>query len=103
MKMEKAELMSYVLIIVGVILLFFTFVMAFVMITAELGILPSSDLSEALGDVIGPIAAALIRVLYLGVMGWTGSIATMRGIQFYREAKRVGPAKTEKTEEQEKE
>lgn len=103
MKMEKAELMAYILIIVGVILLIFTFAMAFVMITAELGILPSSNLSEALGDIIGPIAAALIRVLYLGVMGWTGSIATMRGIQFYREAKRTAPARAEKTEDQEKE
>jgi len=101
--MEKAELMSYILIIVGVILLIFTFVMAFVMITAELGVLASTNLSEALGEAIGPIAAALIRVLYLGVMGWTGSIATIRGVQLYKEAKRAGLIRAKKAEEQEKE
>jgi len=99
--MEKAELMSYILIIVGVTLLILTFVMAVVLVTSELGILSQSDLSQALGEILGPIAAAIIRVLYLGIMGWTGSIATIRGIQLYKEAKRIPPVKTETSKEQE--
>jgi uncharacterized RDD family membrane protein YckC len=101
MKMEKAELMSYILIIVGITLLILTFVMAVILVTSELGILSQSDLSQALGEILGPIAAAVIRVLYLGIMGWTSSIATIRGIQLYKEAKRSLPTKTETSKEQE--
>jgi len=99
--MEKAELMSYILIIVGITLLILTFVMAVILVTSELGILSQSDLSQALGEILGPIAAAVIRVLYLGIMGWTSSIATIRGIQLYKEAKRSLPTKTETSKEQE--
>jgi uncharacterized RDD family membrane protein YckC len=101
MKMEKAELMSHILIIVGMVLLILTFVMAVILVTSELGILSQSDLSQALGEILGPIAAAIIRVLYLGIMGWTGSIATIRGIQLYKEAKRLRPVETETSKEQE--
>ena len=99
--MEKAELMSHILIIVGMVLLILTFVMAVILVTSELGILSQSDLSQALGEILGPIAAAIIRVLYLGIMGWTGSIATIRGIQLYKEAKRLRPVETETSKEQE--
>jgi uncharacterized RDD family membrane protein YckC len=101
MKMGKAELMSYILIIVGVTLLILTFVMAAMLLTSELGIVSQSDLSQALGEILEPIAAAVIRVLYLGIMGWMGSIATIRGIQLYEEVKRIPLTKTETSKEQE--
>jgi len=87
MKIEKPELVAYILIIVGLALLLFTFIMAYVMLIAETGVLPALNLSEALGEILGPIAEAIIRIMYLGIMGWTGSIATIRGIQLYKEAK----------------
>ena len=87
MKIERTELMAYILIAIGAILLIITFYMAFTLLVAELGILAAPNLSEALGEILGPIAEALIKVLYLGVMGWTGSIATIRGIQLIKEAK----------------
>lgn len=93
MKIERTELMAYVLIAIGVILLIITFYMAFTLLTSELGILAAPNLSEALGEILGPITKALIKVLYLGVMGWTGSIATVRGIQLIKEAKRTLPQK----------
>lgn len=87
MKFEKTELFAYVFLIIGVILLIFTFYMAFALLIANLSFLQGQNLSEALGDVLGPIAEALIKILYLGVMGWVGSIITIRGIQLLKEAR----------------
>lgn len=103
MKVEKPELMAYILILVGLLLLIFTFVMAFLMLTSVLSLATSLDLSQALGEILGPITEAVIKVMFLGVMGWTGSIATIRGIQLYKEAKpALQPQQTQapKTEEQ---
>jgi hypothetical protein len=97
MKIEKAELVAYILIVVGLLLLIFTFVMAFLMLTSVVAVTTSLDLSKALGEILGPIAEAVIKVMFLGVMGWTGSIATMRGIQLYKESKPV--VQTPKIEE----
>jgi type IV secretory pathway VirB2 component (pilin) len=96
MKIEKAELMAYILIVVGLLLLIFTFIMAFFMLTSVVSISTQMDLSNALGEILGPIAEAVIKIMFLGVMGWTGSIATMRGIQLYKESKpAVQPPKPE--------
>lgn len=107
MKIEKPELVAYILIIVGLVLLIFTFIMAYLMLIADPNILPALNLSEALGEILGPIAVAIIRVMYLGVMGWVGSIATMRGIQLYKESKPAtqqppAQAVTPKAEEEKK-
>ena len=96
MKVEKSELVAYILIGVGVVLLILTFVMAYLILTSVANLSTSQDLSKALGEILGPIAEAVVRVMFLGIMGWTGSIATMRGIQLYKESK---PATQPKTEE----
>lgn len=94
MKIGRTELAAFILLGIGAALLVLTFCMAFMLIVAELNILSALDLSEALDNVLGPLAEAIIKVMYLGVMGWTGSIATMRGIQLIREAKRVPQPRT---------
>ncbi|MEM2103868.1 MAG: hypothetical protein QW717_03150 [Candidatus Bathyarchaeia archaeon] len=103
MKIEKSEAVAFILIAVGLLLLVLTFVIAFLMSTSVANILTSTDLSSALGSILGPIAEAIIKIMFLGVMGWTGSIATLRGIQLYRESKTVpgqlSQAVTVKTEE----
>jgi len=105
MKIEKTELVSYILIAIGAILLISTFIVAYLQLIAQSSILPAPNLSEALGEILGPIAMALIKVLYLGIMGWTASIATIRGIQLYRETKKAPQPKSEQFQptEQEKE
>ncbi|MEM3578612.1 MAG: hypothetical protein QXL54_00095 [Candidatus Bathyarchaeia archaeon] len=96
MKIERPELVAYILIVVGLLLLIFTFIMAFLMLTSVFSIPTNMDLSRALGEILGPIAEAVIKIMFLGVMGWTGSIATMRGIQLYKESKPVAqPPKPE--------
>jgi thiol:disulfide interchange protein len=87
MKIEKPELVAYILIATGLVLLVLTFIIAALMLMSVVGIATSQDLSKALGGILGPIAEAVIKIMFLGIMGWTGSIATMRGIQLYRESK----------------
>ncbi|MEM3536574.1 MAG: hypothetical protein QXF44_02235 [Candidatus Bathyarchaeia archaeon] len=87
MKIERTELVAYILIGIGAVLLILTFVMAFMLLTSKLNISSGGNLSEAIGDILGPIAEALIKIMYLGIMGWVGSIATIRGIQLVKEAK----------------
>lgn len=90
MRIERAELAAFILLGIGVVLLILTFYMAFTLIGAEIDAISSSlNLSEAIGEILGPIVEAIIKVMYLGVMGWTGSIATIRGVQLLKEARRV--------------
>lgn len=44
-------------------------------------ILGSSDLVNFFGEALAPLISYAIRALYLGVMGWIGSILTRRGVQ----------------------
>ncbi|MEM2911453.1 MAG: hypothetical protein QW146_02995 [Candidatus Bathyarchaeia archaeon] len=87
MKIEKPELVAYLMIATGLVLLILTFILAAIMLMSVVGIATSQDLAKALGGILGPIAEAVIKIMFLGIMGWTGSIATMRGIQLYRESK----------------
>lgn len=87
MKIEKSEAVAFIIIAVGLALLILTFVIAYSMLISVVSITTSKDLAEAIGMILGPIAEAVIKIMFLGIMGWTGSIATMRGIQLYREAK----------------
>jgi len=94
MKIERTELIAYLLIGLGAFLLILTFVMAFSLVIAKISILSAPSLSETLGETLRLIAEALIRVMYLGIMGWMGSIATIRGIQLFREFKQVPKPET---------
>jgi hypothetical protein len=42
---------------------------------------------EAFGEAIGPLIETCIRIMYLGIMGWIGSILTVRGIQLVTQLK----------------
>jgi len=87
MRVERAELVAYIVIAVGLILLVITFIMAYLRLESVASVMTSGNVSEALGEIFGPIVEAVIRIMFLGIMGWVGSIATVRGIQLYREAK----------------
>lgn len=87
LKIERAELTAYILIATGLLLLILTFIIAYLMLISVASIATSNDLSKALGITLGHIAEAVVRIMFLGIMGWTGSIATMRGIQLYKESK----------------
>ena len=65
---------------IGLALLIFTFVSAYLFLNESLQIVSSQDLVQTFGDALAPLIATCIRVMYLGVMGWIGSIVTIRGV-----------------------
>lgn len=90
---------GYIILFVGVGLLVFTFFNAYLFLRGILGIAASPDLMEVFGEALAPLIEACIRAIYLGIMGWIGSILTIRGIRLFthvkREAKAEAKAKTE--------
>lgn len=94
--MEKKDLLGYGVLFLGVALLIFTFFSAFSFLRGDLSLVGSTDLLKAFGEVLGPLVKATIHVMYLGIMGWVGSIMTMRGVQVV-----TGLRKEEKAAKQE--
>jgi len=87
LKFEKTELSGLIVLFVGVILLAFTFFSAFGFLSGSLSILASADLTELFGRAMAPLIEAIIRILYLGVMGWVASILTIRAVQLLKREK----------------
>lgn len=84
MKFDKTETAALIVLFVGVILLAFTFFSAYGFLSGSLSILASADLTELFGRAMAPLIEAIIRILYLGIMGWIGSILTIRGVQLLK-------------------
>jgi len=66
---------------VGMALLVVTFMAAYGFLQGMLGIQLSGDLMMAFGDALAPLIETCIRAIFLGLMGWTGSIISRRGVQ----------------------
>ena len=84
MKIDKIEISGIVVLFIGAFLLIFAFFNAYVFLTGQLEIIASQDILQAFGEALAPLIVACIRVLYLGIMGWIGSILTIRGIQLLK-------------------
>ena len=80
---DKALVSGYVTLFIGVALLAFTFVSAYLFLSNDPSITGSHDLVAVFGDALAPLILTCIRIMYLGIMGWIGSILTVRGIQFH--------------------
>lgn len=78
---SKPEVPSFIVLLVGVILLVFAFFNAYIFLQEDLSIISGSGLEDLFGEALGPLIGACIRVMYLGIMGWIGSIVTIRGVQ----------------------
>ncbi len=76
---------------IGVALLIVTFVSACVFLTADLSPNSTQDLVQAFGAALGPLIAAAVRIMYLGVMGWIGSLVTIRGVTLMTKAEATAP------------
>jgi len=84
MKIDKVEISGIAVLFIGVILLIFAFFNAYAFLTGQLEILASQDILQAFGEALAPLIVACIRILYLGIMGWIGSILTIRGAQLLK-------------------
>jgi hypothetical protein len=74
---------------IGVALLVFTFVSAYGFLTQSLSIIASEDLVRTFGEALAPLIATCIRIMYLGVMGWIGSLLTIRGVTIISQAPKL--------------
>jgi hypothetical protein len=72
--------------IIGLALLLFTFYMGYDVFLSYRAGSPSGDLATSMGILL----YAAIQVLFLGVMGWVGSLLMLRGIDFAKIERGVG-------------
>jgi cytoskeletal protein RodZ len=77
---DKIAFSGITVLMIGIILLIFTFVSAYGFLAAGLSIIATQDLVRTFGEALAPLIAACIHVMYLGVMGWIGSLITVRGV-----------------------
>jgi hypothetical protein len=77
---DKVALSGITVLLIGVALLIFTFISAYGFLTQNLSIIASEDLVHTFGEALAPLISTSIRIMYLGVMGWIGSLLTIRGI-----------------------
>ncbi|MEM3696501.1 MAG: hypothetical protein QXQ94_03215 [Candidatus Bathyarchaeia archaeon] len=93
---EKIALSGITVLMVGVALLVFTFISAYGFLTQSLSIMASENLVETFGEALAPLIATCIRIMYLGVMGWVGSLLTIRGVTIIAHAPQVTPTVPQK-------
>jgi hypothetical protein len=79
--MEQIKISGFAVLFIGITLLLFTFISAYQLLVGVLDIPAMEDLMGMFGEALAPLIAYAIRALYLGIMGWVGSIMTRRGVQ----------------------
>ncbi|MBS7633367.1 hypothetical protein KEJ15_07125 [Candidatus Bathyarchaeota archaeon] len=77
---DKIAVSGITVLMIGITLLIFTFISAYGFLTQSLSILASEDLVRTFGEALAPLIATCIRIMYLGIMGWVGSLITIRGV-----------------------
>lgn len=98
---NRVRISGFTVLFIGVAALLFTFVNAYMLLMGFGGVLGSGDLINVFGEALAPLISYAIRALYLGVMGWIGSILTRRGVQIITSGpKEEGVQSTTKTEEE---
>lgn len=102
MKINKVEVSGLIVLFIGVVLLIFAFFNAYMFLTGQLEILASQDILQAFGEALAPLIVACIRILYLAIMGWIGSILTVRGIQLLKLESQTSPGTQQKANQREK-
>ena len=86
---EKAVSSGTKVLMIGVAMLIFTFISAFAFLAENLQILATQNMAQTFGEALSPLIATCVRVMYLGVMGWIGSLITIRGITIMNSAPKV--------------
>lgn len=86
---DKIAISGITVLMIGITLLIFTFVSAYGFLVSGLSIIVSQDLTETFGEALGPLIATCIHIMYLGVMGWIGSLVTIRGVTIITHAPQI--------------
>ena len=94
---DKIALSGIAVLMIGVALLIFTFISAYVFLVQGLSIIPSDSLTQTFGQALAPLIVTSIHVMYLGVMGWVGSLLTLRGVAIIAQVPKAETMETQKT------
>lgn len=94
---DKVALSGITVLLVGVVLLIFTFVSAYGFLTQSVLPNTSGDLVQTFGEALAPLIGTCIRIMYLGIMGWVGSLLTIRGITIIAHVPETSGATAQKT------
>jgi len=86
---DKITLSGITVLMIGVALLIATFISAYGFLTQSLSIMASGDLVGTFGEALAPLISTCIRIMYLGVMGWVGSLLTIRGVTIIANAPKL--------------
>jgi len=86
---DKIAISGITVLMIGITLLIFTFVSAYGFLVSGLSIIVSQDLTQTFGEALGPLIATCIHIMYLGVMGWIGSLVTIRGVTIITHAPQI--------------
>lgn len=89
---DKIALSGITVLAIGVTLLIFTFASAYGFLAQSLSIIASEDLVQTFGEALAPLIGTCIRIMYLGVMGWIGSLLTIRGVTIIAHVPQQAPA-----------
>ena len=82
-------IIAYIMLFMGIGLLVFTFISAFLFLINDPSILVSADLIDIFGSALAPLIGASIRIMYLGIMGWIGAGLTSKGVQLTSQLKHL--------------
>jgi hypothetical protein len=98
---DKIAISGITVLCIGVALLIITFVSAYGFLTEIIMPLSTQDLVQTFGEALGPLIAAAIHIMYLGVMGWVSSLLTIRGVTIMTHASKAETtAQTSQTPQQ---
>jgi hypothetical protein len=92
---DKIAISGITVLCIGVALLIFTFFSAYGLLTADLSPISTQDLVQTFGEALGPLIAAAIHIMYLGVMGWVSSLITIRGVTIMTHAPKADTGATQ--------
>ena len=97
---DKIAFSGITVLMIGVALLIFTFISAYGCLTQNLSIVATQDLVTTFGGALAPLITTCIHIMYLGVMGWIGSLITIRGVTIIAHAPQKPTAIPQKPPEQ---
>jgi hypothetical protein len=76
--------------VLGIVLLLFTFVIGYILLRNQVGGIVTTTTTAGLTTAMGTLLDAAVAALFLGIMGWVGSLLLLRGIEFMKVEKGVG-------------
>ena len=89
LRINCSESSGITILLIGVALLAVTFLIACIHLQEGVNFLPVPSFASSVGEGLSPLIDALIRALYLGLMGWIASTVTAKGVKVLLTARKI--------------